>query len=617
MNFCQHTAVRNTPAGWTKGVKKLLVVITDWKEGDNTLAPYSKQEAQPIARYTEKIMPRVRKALHEMSYGQFDIEYTIIPEVIRYSRNRNEIESKYPFPALYDQARTALQGHPTLGQQYAFRNYDLVYVVHPQTNPVGTKGLSWVGSRGAICNGCETLSDNFKVMVAVHELGHNLGLHHASSDFLEYGNPFDFMGNYPDTIGLNFGAGYKYQLGWIAPSNVFEVTDANLAQLNDLITLTPFDTLTAPAPTQIVAIRISLGNNPDDYYLSYRSTTNAKNRGLFIVHQDKGSPNSKLVDCGCHSVSQQDAHLRKGWSFLDASESVVISVKEESAYHIKVHLYATPGGDPAPVRARPGFTDGQTKCPVTCQDSDLLVSKSCAWMSQQGYCGQGSVTIQGKKMSIGTEVCPETCGRCQDLYKSIPLEVGKAACMDKNVKISGMDCKALAGKEMCGMKTTSGIVVGRDLCPMSCGKCPSITPPAGSGSADPAPAREVGLACPADCAAPTVQAGGAHNGGQALLNGQMCTATASPVWGGVRYCGTGKTYTVAGSVDCRGCQPPQCPAQCQSPSCVAGGRDNGGTALQGNACTNRCSANYGGTRYCGAGPSYTGDGTVDCSGCWG
>lgn len=617
MNFVQQTAVRNTPGGWTKGKKSLLVVITDWKEGDNSLAPYSKQEAHPIGKYTEKIFPRVRDALHEMSYGQFDIEYTIVPEVIRYARNRNQVESKYPFPALYESARTSLQGHPTLGQQFAFRNYDLVYVIHPQTNPVGTKGLSWVGSRGAICNGCETLSDNFKVMVAVHEIGHNLGLHHASSDFLEYGNPFDFMGNYPDTLGLNFGVGYKYQLGWIPATNIFEVSDGTLGQLNDVITLSPFDTVTAPSPQQIVGIRISLSGNPDDYYLSYRSTTNAKNRGLFITHQDKGSPNSKLVDCACHSVSQQDAHLRKGWTFLDASEQVVVVVTEESAYHLKVHLYATPNDDPAPIRARPGFTDGVSKCPVTCQDSDLLVSKSCSWMKQQGYCAAGSVQIQGKKMSIGQEVCPETCGRCEDVFKSTPLEVGEAACMDKNVKISGMDCKALAAKDMCEMKTTSGIEVGRDLCPSSCGKCQIITPAAGSGGPDPAPAREVGLVCPADCAAPAVQAGSANNGGKALLNGQTCVNIASPAWGGVRYCGSGKLYSVAGSINCRGCQPAQCPAQCQSPSCVAGGRDNGGTVLQGNACTNRCSANYGGKRYCGAGLSYSGDGTIDCSGCWG
>lgn len=33
-------------------------------------------------------------------------------------------------------------------------------------------------------------------------------------------------------------------------------------------------------------------------------------------------------------------------------------------------------------------------------------------------------------------------------------------------------------------------------------------------------------------------------------------------------------------------------------------------------CSNKCSASYGGVRYCGAGDTYGGDGSVDCSGCW-
>eukprot|EP00971_Amphidinium_carterae_P201426 3996861-Amphidinium_carterae.1 len=41
--------------------------------------------------------------------------------------------------------------------------------------PIGTKGVAFCGAKGAICNGCEQLSESFQVMVAVHELGHNLG----------------------------------------------------------------------------------------------------------------------------------------------------------------------------------------------------------------------------------------------------------------------------------------------------------------------------------------------------------------------------------------------------------------------------------------------------------
>ena len=41
--------------------------------------------------------------------------------------------------------------------------YDLAYVIAPQQRPTGTKGVAWVGAKGSMCNGCEAISDNFKV----------------------------------------------------------------------------------------------------------------------------------------------------------------------------------------------------------------------------------------------------------------------------------------------------------------------------------------------------------------------------------------------------------------------------------------------------------------------
>merc|ERR1719387_1683096 len=143
-----------------------------------------------------------------------------------------------PFPGLYFGAQASLEGARS---DYKFASYDLVYVIAPQVRPIGTKGVAYVGKKGAMCNGCETISDNFKIMVAVHELGHNLGLFHASSTSLEYGNPFDWMGNYPDVVGLHYGMGYIYSLGWVTRDNVFEITDATVDAVNDLVTLTPFD----------------------------------------------------------------------------------------------------------------------------------------------------------------------------------------------------------------------------------------------------------------------------------------------------------------------------------------------------------------------------------------
>merc|ERR1719387_110002 len=144
-----------------------------------------------------------------------------------------------PFPGLYFGAQASLEGARS---DYKFASYDLVYVIAPQVRPIGTKGVAYVGKKGAMCNGCETISDNFKIMVAVHELGHNLGLLHASSTALEYGNVFDWMGNYPDVVGLHYGLGYKHLLGWISSDYIYEVGDGDLAGLSTEVIINPYDT---------------------------------------------------------------------------------------------------------------------------------------------------------------------------------------------------------------------------------------------------------------------------------------------------------------------------------------------------------------------------------------
>jgi len=635
LSFVTKSRHRGSAEGWTLGTKRLLVLIMDWEAGDESLAPYSKQDSDPLPHYKQKIFPEVQKHFSEMSYGQFGLDITFVPEVLRYTKKRSQMTGRLPFPVLYNEARESLQGHPVLGKTFAFRDFDLVFVIHPQVAPVGTKGVAWVGSRGAVCNGCETISDKFKIMVAVHELGHNLGLSHASSEALEYGNPFDWMGNYPDVVGLHYGLGYKTELSWVKDANVMDITDSNVDSVNDMVTLAPFDTQGMPKSGEVVGIRISLRDNKDDIYVSFRSSASESNRGLFVVYQSKDSPNSKLMDAACHSASQQDAHLREGWTFMDNSLKIVLKVVKQADKYVELHIYRAPTSNKelAAIRARPGFTDGRTKCPLTCRDSDLIISRSCSSLKQDGYC-TGSMTLQGNKLSIGTQVCPETCGECAKVLAESP-EVGGGGCEDKNVQISGMNCAQIAARELCGSKTTSGKTLGADLCPRSCGECPKVPPAAGDATdyPDPEPARARGNGggagaimeadtCPAGCQAPMVQPGSAGNGGLALT-GNLCTARASQRFGDIRYCGSGGAYDAADSLDCSGCRSqvasahPSCPYTCMAPACMHGSSANGGIQLAGDRCTARCSNSYGEQRYCGTGGVYEEPGSVDCTGCIG
>jgi len=146
--------------------------------GDRSKAPFSEQKRSP-SHYQNKIFPKVKRAFQEMSYGKFDIDVTVVPEVIRYQKQRSRYTvGGFPFPGLYNGAKESLDANSKWGSRYSFDDYDLAYVISPQQAPTGTKGVAWVGAKGAMCNGCEEISENFQIMVAVHELGHALGMNH-------------------------------------------------------------------------------------------------------------------------------------------------------------------------------------------------------------------------------------------------------------------------------------------------------------------------------------------------------------------------------------------------------------------------------------------------------
>jgi hypothetical protein len=113
----------------------------------------------------------------------------------------------------------------------------------------GPTGRTWVfscGSKG----------------VYSHELGHNLGMDHASTPALEYGDGTDPMSAANWMLrGLN--APHRQQLGWLPPSAYQVVSQDGLYQVAPIAA----DPATASLP-QVVTIR-----KPDTneyYYLSYR-----------------------------------------------------------------------------------------------------------------------------------------------------------------------------------------------------------------------------------------------------------------------------------------------------------------------------------------------------------
>lgn len=112
----------------------------------------------------------------------------------------------------------------------------------------------------------------------------------------------------------------------------------------------------------------------------------------------------------------------------------------------------------------------------------------------------------GFKYSINNDLCPQSCDTC-DAVMAGSTRVGGGGCQDRNIKISGKTCRQAAMQGYCSYSTNMGSI-GTDLCPASCGNCPARPASAAEASKfrDPTPEREHGNKGPVNSDEPVLPA---------------------------------------------------------------------------------------------------------------
>lgn len=249
--------------------------------------------------------------------------------------------------------------------------YDHVIYVFNSHGTCGWAGLAYMP-------GSEVYIDNaFTLSVVAHELGHNLGVHHAAAlrctsggqnvafsstayacTPSEYGDPFDIMGS---STTNQQNAFHKLQSGWLgsaAGPRVQTITasgDYTVAPLESssgvALLLVPHVTTGVIAPT---SPSTTLG---DTFALDFRQPTgtwfdayapgSAAVTGVQIrlVQTPGGSANqTQLIDTTPLTSTFADAALTQGSTFTDATDSITITTTDVNPLGATVHVTVAGSG---------------------------------------------------------------------------------------------------------------------------------------------------------------------------------------------------------------------------------------------------------------------------------
>lgn len=294
---------------------RLAVVLLRFEDGPGE--PFS---AASVARTLFEAKSSVAKLYAEQSFGILRMSGDVFGW-IRAPRG----ETPCDFNAWAESAAAAL-GRDVLGA------YTNLLVVVPASDDCEWSGLAYVSGTTAWINGEPSARS------VGHEIGHNLGLGHASSLSCkgpggrvslsaecekadEYGDPFTLMGS-GGTLHVN--GIHKTQLGWLAPTNVVDVTRSGTYQLAPLGTTSALPQL----------LRISRGASA--LVVDYRQPVAVferfggpfEPRGGVTARLTSGSGahrQSLLIDASPATSTYADAILAVGRTLTDTATNIQLT----------------------------------------------------------------------------------------------------------------------------------------------------------------------------------------------------------------------------------------------------------------------------------------------------
>src|SRR3990167_5264692 len=261
-------------------------------------------------------------------------------------------------------------------------NYERFVYIFPK-NACGYSGMGQVGAAPS----STWINGSMILRTVAHEMGHNLGLHHAhaldcgdttlgsSCTSQEYGDTLDIMG-YSGTVG-HFNGFNKERLGWLASSNIINVASGGNFYLK------PNSTQTNSGKVLKIANGLDSSGQPRYYYVEYRQPT-----GFDAQLTDRGvvDPNNVFKGVAVHQASPSNCNsgqlldLTAGSNFVDMKDAALVGGRSFSGGGMTLSTQWT---DASQALVSVDFGGGSST--PTCTRSAPVVSVSLSPVNPSGW----------------------------------------------------------------------------------------------------------------------------------------------------------------------------------------------------------------------------------------
>jgi Gametolysin peptidase M11 len=277
-------------------------------------------------------------------------------------------------------------------------SYTNVVYAWPSASSCAWAGLAYLPGRDSFVNG------SMNLRVVGHELGHNFGVHHASTlnctsggtrvtfggtcSADEYGDPFTIMGSASTYHHDNW---QRAQLGWMSMQTV---------STGGTYSLAPAETSSTGVPR---LLRIARGDGtylnlefrrPGGTFETFSSSSAVANGvSIRIAPETSSLVQSKLLDATPATSTFTDAALPVGSSFTDPLSNATISTVSVSSTGATVSIeFGTPPSDTTPPGAPGSLTATATSS----------TSVSLAWTASTDNVGVTGYRVLRNGVQIGT-----------------------------------------------------------------------------------------------------------------------------------------------------------------------------------------------------------------------